>query len=375
MTQAPHTTRTGFQSLDFPDILRNSYHSTKHFTLPLAVVFLFKTSPSHRQEILQQLEQHNAPSWPEDIPQRPLVAVPWYRTFTPNIHDVIHMDAGGPCIYISPELLEDTKCLVAHNQCHPAPSFLPKPREFAIVELREAYQLACASTTLESWFPSHLPSSCNFTPTASTAKSDAPETPLPFTELPVIVTVRLTSEQEKYLYALLSCEMAEPGPAFLHVPNPSPDTTTDIHHLMSYFQQTAWFPGDFVVVDAGTVSSLPTPLNLPVSAPQSVPNEAAAYPSFTLVTELLIWHATQDKWGRQHVGKDSVGYATGQRTMKDDEEYGDWCSGDSRGQGLGFYAWENYGGYKGEEVYFWGCWVDGEDRVDEEVRGGMVVKS
>jgi hypothetical protein len=34
MTQPPHITRTGFHSLDFPDILRNSYHSTKHFTPP-----------------------------------------------------------------------------------------------------------------------------------------------------------------------------------------------------------------------------------------------------------------------------------------------------------------------------------------------------
>jgi hypothetical protein len=61
--------------------------------------------------------------------------------------------------------------------------------------------------------------------------------------------------------------------------------------------------------------------------------------------------------------------------MKDEEEYGDWCAGESRGMGLGFYAWENYGGYEDEEVYFWGCWADRERRVDEEVRGGMCVKS
>jgi hypothetical protein len=272
------------------------------------------------------------------------------------------MDAGGPCISISPELLESTKCLVAHDQCDPAPSFAPKPREFAIVELEEAHKLACASTPLESWFPSS--SLVSFTPTTSPAKPDAPEPPLPFTEIPVIVTVPLTSSQEEYLYALLSCEMAEPGPAFLHVVNPEPDTTTDIRHLMSYFQQTAWFPDDFVVIDTGTISSLPD---------HPLPNEAATFSSFTLVTELLIWHATQDKWGRHHVGKDSVGYASGRCTMKDDQEYGDWCSQSSGGMGLGLYAWDD--GYGDEDAYFWGCWVDAEGRVDEEVRGAMCVKS
>jgi hypothetical protein len=63
--------------------------------------------------------------------------------------------------------------------------------------------------------------------------------------------------------------------------------------------------------------------------------------------------------------------------MEHKEEYGDWCAGESRGMVLGNYVeWKGYGGYgECEDEYCWGCWVDGEGRVDAEVRGAMGVKS
>jgi hypothetical protein len=226
----PPNTRTSYRSPDFPSINCNASVGDDYFIPPLAVVFLFEISSSEREEILQQLEQNGPPSWPESLRQHPLSTVPWRRTFTLIIHDVVHMAADGLYIYISQELFKDDNCLVAHDLSTVYPLFWD-------CEKRTKSPAALHHARASFPVPSHRLAS--FTPDpeeAVEAEADA-QSPLPFAEIPVIVTAPITTEQEAYLYALLPCEEAESTPGFLHVPNPSPESINDVKHVMSYLEK------------------------------------------------------------------------------------------------------------------------------------------
>ncbi|OAL43125.1 hypothetical protein IQ07DRAFT_524947 [Pyrenochaeta sp. DS3sAY3a] len=347
------STKSGHHDLDFPEIIGHSYASNNPTIAPLPVIFLFKLASPARSDIIHKIEQGDGTPWPENVPKKSIGVIPWLRSFTPTIDDVVDI-AAGSCIILDEDLFHDGKCLVSHNFFKPNHTLDTDPREYGIVDLTQAYRLACTSSSDTSFFPGALPPSQKFLPLArpNPTPKPRPSPPHPLTgDLPVFITAPLSPLQEAYILALLTCESGTPD--LIHLPNPAPHETDDMDHLMAHFLAHAWFPGDFAVVDARTVSSIPF---------------EGPFPDFGVATELLIWHRAGDE---QLVGRDNVGYVYGRRVVEDSEEFGGWCGNVSRGMGLGKGDERD-----GEELerYYWGCWLDGRGRVEGEVRAEAVVK-
>lgn len=368
------TTKTGHFSLDYPDIIGHSYASNNPTIAPIPVIFLTRLTSPRREELLQQLKQGDGNPWPEDVPKCALGAVPWLRSFEPSINDILHI-ASGTCITITDEHLQEGKCIISHIVFDENALETVDNHEFALASITEAYKLACSERRKKSWFPDTLSPDKRFVPIKDTEADPVPNSNHPYVELPVFVTVPLTSQQETYLYALLACESAEPE--FFHVLGTSPDLD-DLNYLMAYFKEKSWFPGDFVIIDSTTVSSVPVPI--PTS---SIPAPEAEfdppYPSFLLCTELLMWHLASDG---ELVASDRVGYAVRRRTMEESEEYQMWSANAFRAMGLGSWIGWCYDGLEednsdqeeGIERYYWDCWLDARGRVDGEVRAKADVK-
>lgn len=363
------TSKTQHTALDFPKLIGHSYASNNPAIAPLPVVFLSKISLQHREDVLVQIVQGNGTSWSDSVPKRALGSVPWLRSFPASIHDVCHVANGG-CVMIHEDLLHDAKCVISHN-VFPRNAPTPQdPREFADIDMNEAFSILCPTNSTTSWFPDTLPSDQRFVPTQPPGPPAGPNKPdFSHSEIPIFITVPITAQQEAYLQELLETG-GNTNPEFFTILNTTPDLD-DIDFLMQHFLSCAWFPSDFVVVDALTLSSLPTPL------PDTTVEELAPpYPSFLLATELLIWHGTVDE--KELVARDALGYAVGRRTMEDEEEFLLWSGNVFRSMGLGSWiGWDAMyeGGGDDVDQYYWNCWLDEHGKVDDEVREKGTVKS
>lgn len=365
MSTSTNTTRTEHRALDFPHIEGYSYPRNQPTIPHLLVIFLFKLSAPRRNEIIEQIKRCDGKPWPEGVSRMELDALPWLRSFNMSADHDLYIPRGLDMV-IDRELLREGKCIIAHRLDIRDLPANDDAREFAIVPIEEAYKLVCSASATKSWFPSTFPWKCEFQP----IREPEPKTSTigyNSVDLPVFIVLPITKEQETYLFALLTCETAQPE--FFHIPNTCADLD-DIDHLMQNFLENSLFPAEFVVVNKETVATIPNPIPT-LSDELPYIDFSPPHPTFTLATELLFRHHTSDY---QAIAYDNLGYAVGQREMEDGQEYQMWCGNIFRGMGLGSWIGTVDGEADDVENYYWDCWLDHDGRVDGQVRAEASVK-
>jgi hypothetical protein len=351
------STRTHHAILDLPSVSPYRTHTLD----AIAIVFLFKALISQREEVLQTIKSGHVASTDEQV--RAIGVVPWLRSFPPTESDIANM-ATSQVIFIDSRMLQDDMCIVCQGlQRSAAPNNKPT-FEFAEVHLLEAYDIVTTAQWGRSWFPTTIPASHKLDFAIESDTIIEREGPRLNCEIPVFIVVDVSPEQKQLLYEILSSDFAE-EPDFLHVPNTSPHID-DIDHLMQYFLENAWFPGDFAVVDAQTIAELSVP-----NCSSAIGSSEQPYPSFMLATSSHIRHPASDS---QDIGKDDVGYAVARKHVEDEGDFGWWCGNVFKGMGLrSFIGWDNDGQFEGD-LYYWNCWLNDNGMVDGEVRNKLDIK-
>ncbi|KAH4005035.1 hypothetical protein HBI13_024840 [Parastagonospora nodorum] len=347
-------TATGHRALDFPELFEQLSNFNPVLAIP--VVFLFKTTSTFREDVLQRLLLGKGEPLPEHVERRNLGAVPWYRTSKPSRGVVPRAEGDvpkvtGQCILIDQDLLEEEKCIISQEF---EKSEVQQTHECAIVPIADAYHFLCTEPYYQSWFDSgSLDAACRLEPEPAVEAEEV----ITDTELPVLLPENCTPEKEEHLTGLFEVDWFEASePDFVRIPisyvdGESTDAATkqdeNISNLMQHFLDRGWFPHDFIIIDDMAVSSLPF--------------DEEHFPTFLYGTKLSIWHEAAE---RQTIAIDSLGYAIGRLKMKNMDDYMMMLGASVKGMGLGHFV----GDREDYKHYYWGCWKDENGVVSEDIK-------
>jgi hypothetical protein len=347
-------TATGHRALDFPEL----FEQLSNFNPVLAIpgIFLFKTTSTFREDIVQRLLLGKGEPLPEHAERRNLAAVPWFRTSKPSRGVVPRAEGDvpkvtGQCILIDQDLLEEEKCIISQEFEKPE---VQQTHECAIVPIADAYHFLCTEPYYQSWFDSgSLDAACRLEPELAVEAEEV----MTDTELPVLLPDNCTPEKEEQLIGLFEVDWFEASePDFVRIPlsyvdGESVDAATkqdeNISNLMQHFLDRGWFPHDFIIIDDMAVSSLPF--------------DEEHFPTFLYGTKLSIWHEAAE---RQTIAIDNLGYAIGRLKMKNMDDYMMMLGASVKGMGLGHFV----GDREDYKCYYWGCWKDENGAVDEYIK-------
>jgi hypothetical protein len=355
--------RLGDRSVDFPVILERSFTGSNTTTdAPIPVIFLYKASASLRAEVMERMKHRSIQSSRSTFAKREIIAIPWLRGFTPSIHEVSVFD--NECIIVDENMLAKDQCIISHLILVPGASQDTDTYEYATVDVADAYQLMCSHLTPDSWFPRALDPGCKFEPTSppdagaedgsAGSRSDAEDEP--DTDLPVFLVASCTSEQQHRLAELLSCDYTQAELIYIASPDAEGQRAHTVGHVMRYFLSRSWFPSDFVVVDATTLSS---------AYFTSHSKKKRSLPSFLYGTALTMWHAGSQS---DAIASDAVGYAVNRIQMQHEDDYAMWLGATIKALGLSHWV----EGQDAWEKHYWACWKDAAGTVDPELNAEYV---
>jgi hypothetical protein len=345
------TTETGHRALDFPELfeLRSNFNPV----LAIPVLFLFKTTTSLRDDVVQRLRDGNGEPWAENVSKRNLGVIPWYRTST-SARGLVPTSSGdalrttGHCILVDQDLLKENKCIISREF---EKADLQQTHECAVIPIADAYPFLCSRPYFDSWFDSgSLDTACRFEPLPLDEPEEAPID----AELPVLIPENCTLEQEEELSQLFQTDW-EFEPDFLRVPVSYVDDNSDdvatkqdknMVKLMQYFLDRGWFPEDLIFLDDIALSSLPV--------------KKKALPTFLYATKSSMQHEAAEG---QTIAIDNLGYAVGRLKMEREDDYSMWLGAFVKAIGLGNWV----GDRDAFKHYYWICWKDGNGEVDGDI--------